>query len=243
MTRQISIAIQKPCAEKWEAFSPTPDGRFCSSCSKIVVDFTRMTDEEILRYFIAESTQTCGRFRSDQLKHYSTNNPVTIRTGFNLFKAGLLSLVVLLMSRPSFATPGNQKPKLEVAQFHGQQLATNIQVSGDYLIKGVVKSKDDGSAIPGVNILVKGSGDEGTVSDADGQFVFPRKLKEGEVIIFSFIGYNTVEYVVHKDASETIVLTLGMTVCVTLGEVAVNQVYKQKQSAIKKAWLKVKGLF
>jgi hypothetical protein len=240
MKKQILLTIQRPCSENWGSFTPTSDGGFCSSCSKTVIDFSKMNDDEILNFFNGRSTQTCGRFRSDQLKHYSFTGPSHIRPCFSLLKAGLLSLFVLLASRPSFAIPSYQGPKLEVVQSHDHQEKYS-PVDSDHLIKGVVKSKEDGLPMAGVNIYLKGGG-EGTVSDADGQFVFPRRLKEGEVLIFSFIGFDPIEYVVRKDATETIELAMGLSSTV-LGAVAVDEVYQPKQSGIKRAWKKVKGLF
>jgi len=240
MKKQILLDIKKPCSENWASFTPTTDGGFCSSCSKTVIDFTNMNNDEILNFFNNQTKQTCGRFRVDQLKQYAYAEPLRIKPGFSLFKVGLLSLFVFLASRPGFAVPTNEKPKLEVVRSLDQQEKNTLDDT-DYLIKGTVKSKDDGLPIAGVNIYVKG-GTEGTVSDSDGQFVFPRRLKEGEVLIFSFIGFETMEYTVKKDATETIELTMGLS-CTVLGAVAVEEVYQPKQSGIKKTWQKVKGFF
>jgi len=47
----------------------TPDikGRFCLSCQKSVVDFSTMSDQQILLYFKKAKENTCGKFREDQL--------------------------------------------------------------------------------------------------------------------------------------------------------------------------------
>lgn len=43
-------------------------GAFCSVCSKTVVDFTALSDEEVQNYFLhKKGEKTCGRFRNDQL--------------------------------------------------------------------------------------------------------------------------------------------------------------------------------
>lgn len=47
---------------------PSGEGRFCDSCALTVVDFTRMTNEEISNYFVKKSGErVCGNFRSDQV--------------------------------------------------------------------------------------------------------------------------------------------------------------------------------
>ncbi|MCC5938470.1 MAG: TonB-dependent receptor [Lunatimonas sp.] len=60
-------------------------------------------------------------------------------------------------------------------------------------LTGVVKSQADSELIPGVSVLVKGT-QRGTVTDIDGQFNL--QVSDGEVIVASFIGYETKETVV-----------------------------------------------
>lgn len=58
-------------------------------------------------------------------------------------------------------------------------------------ITGKVTSVDDGTPLPGVSIFVKGT-QTGTVSDAEGNFAISVP-SESAVLVFSFIGYKTVE--------------------------------------------------
>lgn len=68
MEQKINIRIPEPCHEDWGQMSNVEKGRFCNSCSKIVVDFTLMQDQEIINYFKgAAAERTCGRFRMEQL--------------------------------------------------------------------------------------------------------------------------------------------------------------------------------
>ena len=65
----LLISIPTPCHEKWNEMSPNEQGAFCSVCSKTVIDFTSLSDEEVQNYFLNQRGQkTCGRFRNDQLK-------------------------------------------------------------------------------------------------------------------------------------------------------------------------------
>lgn len=64
----LSIHIPKPCHESWDAMTPAQQGRFCQSCAKTVVDFSMMTDSEVLNYFTKNTGNTCGRFSDDQLQ-------------------------------------------------------------------------------------------------------------------------------------------------------------------------------
>ena len=62
----------------------------------------------------------------------------------------------------------------------------------DRLVSGVLKA-DDGSPLPGVNVVVKGTA-HGTASDASGRYVIRAPL--GATLVFSFIGYASSEVVV-----------------------------------------------
>ena len=58
-------------------------------------------------------------------------------------------------------------------------------------IKGKVTSAVDGSPIPGVNVLVKGT-QLGTTTDAAGVYTLDVESKNA-VLVFSYIGFNTIE--------------------------------------------------
>lgn len=60
----------------------------------------------------------------------------------------------------------------------------------DRTISGRVTATEDGSPLPGVNVLVKGT-TNGTVTDADGNYKLT--APNGSTLIFSFIGYLTQE--------------------------------------------------
>ena len=60
--------IPEPCHEDWNAMTPKEQGRFCDVCAKVVVDFTTMSDEEIINYLQQHSKQKiCGLFSNEQL--------------------------------------------------------------------------------------------------------------------------------------------------------------------------------
>ena len=165
MNRNLSLSIPQPCSEKWDNFTPTSNGGFCSSCSKVVVDFSKMTDEEIIKFFSKNQTQTCGRFRSDQLKTYSHQSSLSISPGFTLFKAGALSLLLLLVSKQSYAQGEVTKTQTETVQ--GQSHSSkSVDEKSLYTIRGVVKD-EEGSPIPGASVWLKGTV-QGTATDAKG---------------------------------------------------------------------------
>ena len=73
------ITIPHPCQENWDKMQPVNQGRHCSICAKTVVDFTGMTDTEMLYYF-QENTQRkiCGHFNISQIQQPCIRLPKAI---------------------------------------------------------------------------------------------------------------------------------------------------------------------
>jgi hypothetical protein len=68
MPKAVQIHISQPCHENWHNMTPKEQGRFCGSCEKIVVDFSKMSDKEMLNHLSkAVGQPVCGRFANDQL--------------------------------------------------------------------------------------------------------------------------------------------------------------------------------
>lgn len=66
--QQLQLSIPEPCHQDWNRMSPNEQGRFCGSCAKTVIDFSAMTDAQLIRYFENLKTENvCGRMHVDQL--------------------------------------------------------------------------------------------------------------------------------------------------------------------------------
>lgn len=97
----FKIEIPKPCHEDWNTMTPDETGRFCSVCTKGVMDFTEMKAPEIQAYFIKNQGQKiCGRFKNEQINAtFDFQIPQSVleqRMPFH--KAFLLTLFVVMGS-------------------------------------------------------------------------------------------------------------------------------------------------
>lgn len=54
------------CQVKWEEMDVIGSDRFCNSCNKTVIDFTRHSEEDLQAWF-REYPDTCGRFLQEQV--------------------------------------------------------------------------------------------------------------------------------------------------------------------------------
>ena len=66
-----------------------------------------------------------------------------------------------------------------------------LQVQAQRQVTGTVTNVEDGSSIPGVSVLVKGT-QVGTITDINGKYSI-KVPPEGKVLQFSFVGMETVE--------------------------------------------------
>jgi len=67
---------------------------------------------------------------------------------------------------------------------------SNDKSRPDGYIYGTVTSAEDGTPLPAVNVVIKGT-TTGTITDTDGQYTIP--YEKGNELVFSFIGFQTEE--------------------------------------------------
>lgn len=66
MKKVIKVSIPEPCHEDWSKMSQTEKGAFCQVCTKEVIDFTNVIDEDIVKH-VLKNDNACGRFSKTQL--------------------------------------------------------------------------------------------------------------------------------------------------------------------------------
>ncbi len=108
-------------------------------------------------------------------------------------------------------------------------------------IRGIVKSTEDNQPIPGTNIYLKSLSSVGTFSDSQGQFEFPRALKTGDVLVFSFIGLKTTEYLVTDQPAGFVVIAMPDDPIQMVDEIIVEGAEPASQSGSAKRLRKIKA--
>ncbi|UII19442.1 carboxypeptidase-like regulatory domain-containing protein [Fulvivirga ligni] len=235
MKKHITLSVENPCNENWSEFTPTKEGGYCAVCERNVVDFTSMTDVELKDYFLNhKGGKVCGMFRGEQLKTYELVDMPKINNWLWV-KAAVIGLSVLAFT-PTVKAQTNfvEETVLTTANDKSTHASSAAE---KHWIKGVVKD-GEGQAVPGANIILKGS-EIGTVADKDGRFEFPQALEEGDILLFSFIGFETEEYKVPNKSVENLEIEMKITVSI-LGEVVVGKVYQEPKENL---WDKIKNIF
>lgn len=92
-----------------------------------------------------------------------------------------------------------------------------LSVAQEIRVSGTVTAASDGSPLPGVGVLIKGS-NQGTTTDVDGNYTLSVKSPE-DVLVFSFVGYKAKEIVVGSKSTINVSLEDETT---ELGEVVIT---------------------
>lgn len=106
---------------------------------------------------------------------------------------------------------------------------TASQNTKDITVSGTVS--ENGNPLADVNVLLLKSA-VGTKTDADGKFTFPQKVKEGDVLLFSYLGHETKRIKIKDESnSKSVVLNIDLPISDVelLGEVAEDEVYSSKK--------------
>jgi hypothetical protein len=235
MTLIKSIAIEKPCDQSWQQMTEVNNGRYCGHCCKTVVDFTRMSNEEIIKYLSA-GTHVCGRFESYQFN--SLNNYLAVQNEKPFSWKGLAAGLSLMLTLP--LTKTEAKPRYQTMQmpvdFKKDVQTARADSTLITTVQGIIIDRSDKTPIPGVSITVKGT-PIGTATNTAGKFVLNSKI--GDVLVITVVGYQRQEILV-RECDQRINLEL-QEITQMLGE-PVMMKYK-RPSLVKKVWHKIKGIF
>lgn len=238
MEQKFNLTISKPCSEKFNQFNKTEKGGFCNSCQKEVIDFRTVSDEQLIKYFKNKEGKTCGNFSKTQLNRDFQIPEFEQSSRYKFFKIAAVAFLSLTSLHNIQAQ--NQKDKTEIIESSKQNNNSNDNRVQEVLLTGSIV--EESGPLPGANIVLKGT-TIGTSTNFDGKFEFPKPLKEGDILVVSYLGYVTKEIKINKAQTElNAILNINMEEdlsCVLLGEVEVNEVYKSKRSF----WQKIKGIF
>ncbi len=94
---ESKISIPKPCNENWNSMSPNKNGRFCNSCDKTVIDFTKMNNPEISKYFSENSNneRICGHFKFNQIETEESIKYNNLKNRFSRIKIKPIKVVAM----------------------------------------------------------------------------------------------------------------------------------------------------
>ncbi len=181
----IQYSIAEPCHEKWGKMTPIDQGRFCDSCAKAVVDFTTMTDRQVIQYMSTTTESVCGRMSSHQLNRPFTQLEIGNSHSFSL-RALVLGTAISTFSATSAQAQGeiktvsHTKGKVAVEQVEvvkvGEIEAIQPIEARDSLFSGTVFDYLGNTGVGATEITIydaEGNELSTTLSNDKGEFQLP----------------------------------------------------------------------
>lgn len=101
------MQIISPCNQNFNKMKKQGDGRYCASCEKVVVDFTKMSNKQLTDYLESRKSENiCGRLKNVQLGKANVfenilfygREFITKRINITPLRIGLLTIISGLMT-------------------------------------------------------------------------------------------------------------------------------------------------
>ena len=109
---------------------------------------------------------------------------------------------------------------------YGQSESTTTEVtSKERTVKGLIS--DENGPLADVNIIQEGT-KNGTVTNKKGEFTFPVKLKTGDILLVTYLGYET-QKVTIKEGTTFVDIVLTEDLIEIIGAVDSGKPYKSKR--------------
>lgn len=167
MPRSLKIGIENPCSENWDNMMPDATGRFCLSCTKQVVDFSKMTDQDLVRFFKNyKGGEICGQLAPHQVNRELVSAPR--KKSFLPYFLRVTIPAMLLMHKGMAqqpVTPGSQYEVNEAVKSDRNRPAHAVS---PVLIRGQVIDHE-GSPVPYASVSITGTG-QYSLADSTGEF-------------------------------------------------------------------------
>lgn len=205
--QEYLVKIDTPCARDWNSMRKEFSGKFCTQCSKTVMDFTQLSDVQVVEFLSQSKDKVCGRFTTQQLNRGMTQKNTNKSSGLNAVLAGILLIgtaqKVFPLENSTCAKPifhDHSKP-LGNKETNNSETISPVTDSLKNIVTGKVFDPALKQTVPFVSLLIKGT-KIGTVTDLDGRFklIIPDSVLKGKIVLeFFYIGYKKTEIEIQRN--------------------------------------------
>jgi TonB-dependent SusC/RagA subfamily outer membrane receptor len=185
--QNLQLSIPEPCHENWQQMTPTEQGRFCNACAKEVIDFSSMTDIQVLNYFTnLTHEKVCGRALPEQLDR-TISRPEQPKKRLFWYWNYVVMFLMFFIKGNNVAAQSCTKPATELtpvnnANLRGEMIVMDeLKKNGSHVVTGKVTDKD-GNPVSFASIKIKGA-NTGISADANGAYSI--KAQPNNILIIS----------------------------------------------------------
>lgn len=220
--KQSTVTIINTCHSSWENMSTIEGGRFCTSCSKKVLDFTNMHVDEIIRIVQHAQVPVCGRINEDRVTSQlflKYNKP-----GINFFKRIVAAFLLFLTTKTVFAKKPSVPLSIQYAT-PSKNIEGNLsKIDTAFTLKGRVIDQLTLQAIGDVEIRYNGNKSLRT----NNKGVFKKILASQEINQTITLSFYKPGYIMRslsfeaKDVKEFVNIKLEPSKGCKMGEIAIE---------------------
>ena len=204
--QHLQLTIPEPCHQNWEQMTPTQQGRFCNACAKEVIDFSTMTDIQVLNYFTnLTNEKVCGRALPEQLDR-TISRPEQPRKRIFWYWNYVVMFLMFFTKGNAAKAQGGIKPVTECSPVKANDIRGKVALNVDKAPLRVITGKvTDGEGNPVSFAVIRIKGTPTTIS-ADANGAYSLRAHSGDVFGISAPGYKTASISVSTLATITTVL-------------------------------------
>lgn len=213
--QKLQLSIPQPCHENWQNMTPTEKGRFCNACAKEVVDFSMMTDTEVMNYFTRITHQNvCGRVLPSQLER-RISYPGEIKKRMYWYWNYIVMFFMFfgkantIKAQDKIETPVALNAVERSQMPNGEVVVTTagaIKRVSRQIINGKVTDEKN-IPVPFASIMIK---DSKTAVAADAKGLFSINADKNAVLLISAVGFKTTTMAVNNKTELAVVLNADL---------------------------------
>ena len=212
----FNFDILVPCQEDWNKMEKKDNGRYCDSCEKIVVDFSNMSNQEMVEYFQNAGGNICGKIQKNRLENNSAEVKHSNRWASTFKTLGLLLSGLLIGGEVNGQTTEidhsdscETTVKINYIVGNIEYIPNNDKITYSRKLWGIVLD-ENGIPLTGVKILPKAPV-IGTQTDKNGHFVVnvpPVPSGTPVALEVSLAGYEKIEIAPKKNEWQSLRIIL-----------------------------------
>jgi hypothetical protein len=226
-----NISINKPCTENWDKMQSQGANKFCQQCSTIIIDFSKMSDKEVIDFLEQRKyQQTCGKFEAKRLE--KLNYQLSLNRSKRSLIKPILTAAFLTTATLSATAQKCEKP---ISTYKIIQHQINSDSAETVVIRGKLVDLE-GEVLISANVYIQ---EIGTTTDLDGNFElrFEANKYDDAKIIASYIGCETLNVDLDKLRNKEVKIILNNTQDL-IGELVIF-----RQPLHKRIWYKMTRIF
>lgn len=195
--QMLQLSIPEPCHENWQHMTPTEQGRFCNACAKEVIDFSTMTDIQVLNYFNnLTHEKVCGRALPEQLDR-TISRPEPPKKKLFWYWNYIVMFFIFFKGNNANAQTCSKQTTIEQLNPNLQANINNalsgkvgqVAVNPNRIITGRV-TDENGNPVAFASIKINKT-PTGIYADANGAYSI--RVKQGDILQISGVGFKEMD--------------------------------------------------